>query len=413
MMEFVTAHLELIVWMIAGALVLAGLFLLYLQYQTRKKLSAELTELSKVKKHNVEYELVLKAMKLCTWRIDVPTRTITYESDFRDKVDNYTPAPGTPIREVEKMYTDEYRHRVMSAMNDLIEGKVEEYHEQFKVKIPRSDHSYWSEGFATVSERDAQGKPLVIVGTTMRIDDRKRMENAIITARNQAEEANRLKSAFLANISHEIRTPLNAIVGFSEVLPMVQDEAERAELLALIKENNAKLLSLIDDMVSMSKVESGTANIHKTVFDLNIILHEIANSYQSQPHSDAVVVQTNLPQKTCTIMTDRQKLIEIINHYMTNALKFTRRGSVTLGYDSVKDGKIRVWVQDTGKGIPESELGRIFERFVKLDEFIQGTGLGLSLCRSIAYSLNGNVGVESKVDEGSLFWVELPAEEDE
>lgn len=412
-MEFVTAHLELIVWMIAGALVLAGLFLLYLQYQTRKKLSAELTELSKVKKHNVEYELVLKAMKLCTWRIDVPTRTITYESDFRDKVDNYTPAPGTPIDEVGKMYTEEYRHRVMSAMNDLIEGKVEEYHEQFKVKIPFSDRFYWSEGFATVSECDDQGKPLVIVGTTMRIDDRKRMENAIITARNQAEEANRLKSAFLANISHEIRTPLNAIVGFSEVLPMVQDESERKELMALIKDNNKKLLSLIDDMVSMSKVESGTANIHKTVFDLNIILHEVANSYQTQLHSDTVIVQTRFPQKTCTILTDRQKLIEIINHYMTNALKFTRRGSITLGYDSVKNGKIRIWVQDTGKGIPESELGRIFERFVKLDEFIQGTGLGLSLCRSIAYSLNGNVGVESKVDVGSLFWVELPAEDDE
>lgn len=408
-MEFLIAHLELIVWTIAGAFVLAGLFLMYLQYQTSAKLKSELGELSKVKKHNVEYELVLKAMKLCTWRIDVPTRTITYESDFRDKVDNYTPAPGTPIREVGKMYTDEYRHRVMSAMNDLIEGRVEEFHEQYRVKIPRSNHSYWSEGFATVSERDGQGKPLVIVGTTMRIDDRKRMENAIITARNQAEEANRLKSAFLANISHEIRTPLNAIVGFSEVLPMVQEKAERENLMALIKENNAKLLTLIDDMVSMSKVESGTANILKTSFDLNIILHEVSNNYQSQLHSDTVVVQTRFPQETCTIMTDRQKLTEIVNHYMTNALKFTRRGSVTLGYDPVKNGKIRIWVQDTGKGIPESELDRIFERFVKLDEFIQGTGLGLSLCRSIAYSLNGNVGVESKVDAGSLFWVELPA----
>lgn len=202
---------------------------------------------------------------------------------------------------------------------------------------------------------------------------------------------------------------MNAIVGFSEVLPMVQEKAERENLMALIKENNAKLLTLIDDMVSMSKVESGTANILKTSFDLNIILHEVSNNYQSQLHSDTVVVQTRFPQETCTIMTDRQKLTEIVNHYMTNALKFTRRGSVTLGYDPVKNGKIRIWVQDTGKGIPESELDRIFERFVKLDEFIQGTGLGLSLCRSIAYSLNGNVGVESKVDVGSLFWVELPA----
>ena len=408
MTEYITTHLDILVWMVAIVLFIPGLFLLIFQYRSFTKLKSELKELSKVKKHNVEYEFVLKAMKLCTWRIDVPSRTITYESDFRDKVDSYTPAPGTSIEEMGKIYTDEYRHRVMSAMNDLIEGRTENYHEQFQVKIPHSNYSYWSEGFATVAERDENGKPLMIVGTTMRIDDRKRMESAIITARNQAEESNRLKSAFLANISHEIRTPLNAIVGFSDILPMVQSEAERKNLLALIKENNQKLLSLIDDMVSMSKVESGSSGIHKTSFDLNMILLEVANGYQLQMRNNKVSVQTCFPEESFSIETDRQKLIEIIKHYMNNAVKFTRRGSITLGYDSMKDDKIRVWVKDTGKGIPESELDRIFERFVKLDEFVQGTGLGLSLCRSIAYSLNGSVGVESQVDVGSVFWVELP-----
>lgn len=408
MTEYITTHLDILVWMIAIILLIPGVFLLFFQYKVFTKLKSELKELSKVKKHNVEYEFVLKAMKLCTWRVDVPSRTITYESDFRDKVDSYTLAPDTPIDELGKVYTDDYRHRVMSAMNDLVEGRVDDYHEQFQVKIPHSNYSYWSEAFATVAERDENGKPLMIVGTTMRIDDRKRMENAIITARNQAEEANRLKSAFLANISHEIRTPLNAIVGFSDVLPMVQDEEERKNLIALIKDNNKKLLSLIDDMVSMSKVESGSSDIHKTSFDLNIILLEVTNGYQLQVRNSKVSIQTSFPVESFSIATDRQKLIEIIKHYMNNAVKFTRRGSITLGYDSVKDDKIRIWVKDTGKGIPESELDRIFERFVKLDEFVQGTGLGLSLCRSIAYSLNGSVGVESQVDVGSVFWVELP-----
>jgi signal transduction histidine kinase len=289
-----------------------------------------------------------------------------------------------------------------------MEGRIDEAHEQFEVRLPHSEQVHWEEAYATIEKRDKNGRTLVIVGTLMLIDHQKGIERALIEARNQAEESDRLKSAFLANMSHEIRTPLNAIVGFSDVLSMAQSDDERTELVNLIKQNNVRLLRLFDDMLNMSKLEAGGEAVKKERFDLNQLLMEVADKFADKSKETGIKIEVEGLANTVQPFSDRHRLGEILNQYMDNAMKFTNEGVITLGYH-VNNGLLRVWVRDTGKGIPASHCNdHLFERFVKIDEFVPGTGLGLSICRSLAISIGGKVGVESKQNVGSLFWVEIP-----
>ena len=302
------------------------------------------------------------------------------------------------------------RSLIQHALVELMEGRVDEAHEQFQVRLPHSDQVHWEDAYATIEKRDLNGRAQVIVGTLTLIDSQKEIERALIEARNHAEESDRLKTAFLANMSHEIRTPLNAIVGFSDVLSMAQSDEERAELVALIKQNNARLLRLFDDMTNMSKLEAGGDAVKKARFNLNQLLMEVADGFADKSRETGVKIVVETKPEALQPFSDRHRLREILNQYMDNAMKFTSKGSVTLGYQ-VNDGMLRIWVRDTGRGIPASHCNEhLFERFFKIDDFVPGTGLGLSISRSLAMSIGGKVGVESQQDAGSLFWVEIPIE---
>ena len=383
---------------------------MWLSYQLHlnKELQEELSIMSKIQRHSVEYDLVLKVMKMAIWRIDVQTQTITFESDFRDVVGTFHFSPNTPLEDFFDLVLPQYRSQIQHALQNLMEGRLDEAHEQFQSRLPHSDQIHWQEAYATIEKRDLNGRPQVIVGTLMMIDDQKSIEHALIEARNHAEESDRLKSAFLANMSHEIRTPLNAIVGFSDVLPMAQNDEERAELVNLIKQNNARLLRLFDDMANMAKLEAGIETVKKERFDLNQLLMDVADKFADKSKITGVKIEVETTDNAVYPVSDRNRIREILNQYMDNALKFTTKGTVSLGYQ-MDNGLLRIWVRDTGKGIPANHCNdHLFERFVKVDEFVPGSGLGLSICRSMALSIGGRVGVESKVNVGSLFWVEIP-----
>ncbi len=402
-------RLELLVWVVGIFLIaLAAAALLY-QHSNHRRLRNEMDHYAKVKRHAIEYDLVLKAMKLSVWRIDVPTHTITYESDYREVVGLPIIAPGSSVDLVMNMLKPESRKKVSLGFSQLESGQLDDFHEQYEMILQRGGGSCWGELYATVDQRDVDGKPLTIVGTSMNIDHRKEIEQALIDSRYKAEESDRLKSAFLANMSHEVRTPLNAIVGFSEVLPMAQTEEERNSLIALIKQNNAHLLRLFEDMVSMSRLEAGVDAAKKTHFNLSTLLNEQQDRFTADYQKKGVALRI---EGNTDIMcySDYDRLREILNQYLNNALKFTEKGSVTMGCDVIGD-RLRLWVCDTGKGIPAQYCNnRLFERFVKVDDFIAGTGLGLSICRGLAVSIDGTVGVESKEGEGSLFWVDIAKE---
>ena len=401
-------RLDIMVWIVGVPLLLCAVTWLLYQVRQSRQLEEELSLLSKMQRHSVEYDLVLKVMKMAIWRIDVQTRAITFESDFRDVVGSYHFAPNTPLEAFYDLMLPQYRGKIESALKDLAEGRVEEAHEQFETRMPHSDQIHWEDAYATIEKRDLNGRTQVIVGTLTIIDNQKRIERALIDARNHAEESDRLKSAFLANMSHEIRTPLNAIVGFSDVLSMAQSDEERAELVNLIKQNNTHLLRLFDDMANMSKLEAGDEAVKKERFDLNQLLVDVADKFVDKSKETGVKIEVETMNDAAKPFSDRSRLREILYQYMDNAMKFTTKGVVTLGYQANKD-QLRIWVRDTGKGIPASHCNEhIFERFVKVDEFVPGTGLGLSICRSLALSIGGKVGVESKQGVGSLFWVEIP-----
>ncbi|MBP3778235.1 MAG: PAS domain-containing protein [Prevotella sp.] len=397
------------IWGLGGVAAILLFALIFIQRRTGKRLKGELAELAKIRQGNVEYEFILKAMKLSTWQMDPRRRMITFNNDFRGGQDDHIIPPDSSIDSLVDYLASSDAQRVRTAMDDLCEGRTSYYHQQYRVKSANvKGLTYWEESYATIADRDVDGNPVKIVGTTMIINDRKEMESALIAARNKAEESDRLKTAFLANMGHEIRTPLNAIVGFADLLPVVENEEDRNQLIREIQNNNQKLLRIIDGLVSMSKIEAEAKNLVKSQTNLVEVLSEIAQTYMQMVDSQTVVLATQFPYTELMMTTDVAKLRELVDHLMQNAVKFTLKGSITLGFELIDGEHVRIWVKDTGKGIAEADKERIFERFVKVDEYIPGTGLGLSVAKSHAASLGGTIGVDSRPGEGSTFWVVLP-----
>ena len=399
-------RVDILLWVVGVLIVAATVVLLWWQRREHKKLKRELDLMDGLNKRNVEFEMVLKTMKLSTWKVDVQSQTLTVVSDFRES-NSYAPLPETSASDFFRHILPKDVGRVQEALRQMISGEQEEQYVEYQIMAPGEDQPYWSETYAMVGKHDAAGNPLEIIGVSRRIDEQKRIENELTSALRKAEESDRLKSAFLANISHEIRTPLNAIVGFSDVLPMVEDESERHHLVELIQENNGKLLRMINDIVNISKLESGGHPPTMEDFDLNLLLKEVAGRHRRQNKKDVKII-VERPEPTFVIHSDRMRVNEILEQYMLNALKFTEHGVVVLGYRRLPDNKARIWVHDTGKGIPESQIGHIFEHFVKLDQFVPGTGLGLPLCRTIAQSIEAKLGVSSEEGKGSTFWLDMP-----
>jgi signal transduction histidine kinase len=406
-MLFITlgpSSMVILLWIAGGLIFLALIGMIYRQVAQRKLLEKDLLEIEKMLQTNVEYEFVLKAMRLATWHLDPKMRSVTFDNDFRENNDNYAPQAGTNIDDWIMQMIPVDQARVKKALDDICQGLTDIFYQQYQVKSVHQGKTYWEESYATIVERDAEGTPTKVVGASMRIDGRKEMESALILARNKAEESDRLKTAFIANMGHEIRTPLNAIVGFADLLPMVQDEDDRNNIINEIRLNNQKLLRIVEGLVSMAEIEAGAHSLALAAVDLNSLFMEIAQFYQP---STNVSILTHLPQDELLVHTDQTVLREIVDNLMQNAIKFTFEGTITLGYD-IEGDQVRIWVSDTGMGIAEKDQDRIFERFVKLDEYIPGTGLGLSVVKSHAANLGGTTGVESTLGKGSRFWVLLP-----
>lgn len=303
----------------------------------------------------------------------------------------------------------EDRPRVMQAYRDLADGKIEKVKEEYRV-LANDEKQWkidWIEAQAAVESKDENGMPLTLVGSSLVITERKKMEDELLSAKDRAEESNRLKSAFLANMSHEIRTPLNAIIGFSNILATAEEEQEKQEYINIIESNNTLLLQLISDILDLSKIEAGTLEFCYSNVELNEIISEIESviRYRTEAHGIQLVAQKGLP--SCPIKTEKNRLMQVLNNLLNNASKFTSQGSITFGYE-LRGRELYFYVKDTGCGIPADKANSIFGRFVKLNSFIQGTGLGLSICQTIVEHMGGHIGVESEEGKGSTFWFTIP-----
>lgn len=288
-----------------------------------------------------------------------------------------------------------------------------EIQDSFEYRLQRGDGEWeWFSAQSMYLSQADDGSPYRVVGVCQSIQDHKTVEDNLRAARDKAQESDRLKSAFLANMSHEIRTPLNAIVGFSNLLAngeVAIDSEEGREYVTLINKNSDYLLTLVSDILDLSRIETGTMEYSFAEQSLGRLLSDI---YENNKHTMPEGVEFNLllPPEDIQIETDALRLRQVVNHLICNAVKFTDGGHIDIGYSYPAEGctDVSLFVADTGRGITAEQAGKIFDRFYKGDSFMQGAGLGLSVCKTIIESLGGSIAVSSRPQKGSRFTVQIP-----
>ena len=290
--------------------------------------------------------------------------------------------------------------------NSLLAGESCKIGLELRLDLLNTGEYKWVDLKGVAQEFDERGKVTKILGFIADIQKRRDDEQALIEAKQRAEESDRLKSAFLANVSHEIRTPLNAIVGFSEVIAHTESECEREEYLDIVKANSNLLLHLINDILDLSRIESGKMEFIDENIQMDELCEELRQMHQMRIKNDVKIIFER-PAASLTIVSDSHRLRQLYSNLISNAIKYTEKGSITLGY-KLKGDMMEGYVRDTGSGIPAEKLNNVFGRFEKLDLLKQGFGLGLSICKSILDKMGGEIWVESELGVGSCFYFLIP-----
>ena len=306
-----------------------------------------------------------------------------------------------------KMYPSD-RRRMLEFFCKARVGEAKHFQGEMRIERPGEKGKWnWVRTNVVVNLFEPENGQIELIGVNYDITELKETEAMLIEAKEKAETADRLKSAFLANMSHEIRTPLNAIVGFSSLMGETGDMEEKRQYMAIIEENNDLLLQLISDILDLSKIEAGTFDFVEKELDVNVLCEDIVRfmKMKAKPGVE-VLFDRHLPE--CRIVSDRNRLNQVIANFVNNAIKFTTAGSIRVGYDKVDETHLRFYVADTGLGIEPEMQAQIFDRFIKLNTFVHGTGLGLSISKSIIEQLGGTIGVDSEPGKGSCFWFVLP-----
>lgn len=383
-------------------IVLLSIYCIASTYSYRKKITLLSAEEKKVVKGKLKLDTLLKTQDIRQWDFDVKTKELTLYN-INDVSCSYV------YNEVEFLTTihPEDREAVCAFFVDMLDGQKSRLSIQCREKN-ELDVFRWLDIHVVALEFDKKGNAVKYTGMKRDIDEEKRKAEEMILLRDEAEESNRLKSTFLANMSHEIRTPLNAIVGFSQLLSSAESEEEANEFVRLISINNQLLLKLIGDILDISKIEAGQMEFVTHKVDIVSLLEDIQRIYIPKMPEN-VSLLTEIPDDLMFVETDKMRFTQVISNFLNNAIKYTVRGSITIGYTR-NDKNIRFFVRDTGVGISEENKEKVFQRFTKLNHFVQGTGLGLSICQAIVSRMNGKIGVESEVGKGSEFWFTMPVD---
>ena len=341
--------------------------------------------------------LVLNTASVIPWEVNFATKQITFDDQAIKLADIFKIA----IKEELFAYIQDIRQLIKDNLNKKILSK--------DIHINVGNEVQWFNLKCIIDKRNEFGKPMNIIGAAVNIENQRQIENNLKKAKDIAEKSNRMKSAFLANMSHEIRTPLNAIIGFSGILSQEENlsKEEKEEFVKVVNDNNELLLHLINDILDLAKIDANTLEFIYHKENITEIMKSIITTTKLRMNDSKVKLFVDEMPEMCITYIDKNRLKQVINNYINNAIKFTSEGSISLGY-KYRDEELYFYVKDTGIGIPKDKQAKIFERFVKLNSFKQGTGLGLSICQTIVEKLGGKVGVISEQDKGSTFWFTIP-----
>ncbi len=304
------------------------------------------------------------------------------------------------------------KEREMPLFGQILEGKIDNYRLEKRVK--KKDGSFLWIDLSVTGRRNTEGDIVMFIGMAINITERKTAELELITAKEKAEESNRLKTEFLNNMSHEIRTPMNGIIGFSEMLDKYDLSYEKRKYYAKIVQNSShQLLRIIDDILEISTLETKQIALNEEVFCLNDSLMELFSIFnlKSKERNIPIYLKKSLSDSQCQIISDKTKLNKILSNLLENALKFTSKGFIEMGY-YIKANNLVIYVKDTGIGISPKNHKSIFERFSQEEKGISqnhgGLGLGLSISKENAQLLGGDITLESEKGKGSVFFVTIP-----
>ena len=358
--------------------------------------------------NNYERQLryLLEESNMFMWNFNISELKIRFsrtlrEAEYTETLDEYLSGMSDDDRVVARRNIEEVvgRHEPFSAIHHF-------FH------TPLSDRPTWY-SISGIPLYNENGEVKEYFGIVRDITDLMAVQQQLLKETARAEDSGRLKSAFLANMTHEIRTPLNAIVGFSELLQMVEDDGDRKEFIRILRSNCDILLRLINDILEASDMGQSMTLTPEPI-DLAKEFDDICQTLSQRVQGTEVAFVKDNPYETCPVSLDKGRLQQVLTNFVTNAVKYTTAGHIKLGYRKEMKGKqpgLYFYCEDTGAGIPKEKQSAVFERFVKLNDFVQGTGLGLSICKAIVGKCGGEIGVTSEGEgHGSTFWFWVPKE---
>ena len=387
-----------------------------------QKLSEEIRERARIQRALTKSEAhlsnALRMGKLGHWEYDAKDNLFTFTDEFFAMLRTSAGENGgysmSPESYSEKYVHPEDRHMVTMAIRNLLQASDPGFTGYYEHRILYRDGTAGDVAVRCRVVMDKAGNVKGSLGVNQDISDRKKAEEEILKAKEKAEESDRLKSAFLANLSHEIRTPMNAIVGFTCLLKNNNlSEHDREKYAEMVQQGSTRLLELISEIVDISKLDAGMVSVKNDHFDLNSLLDDLqlqyANSLDNKPVK--ITISAELPEGESIVFSDPGRLNQVLSNLVENAIRFTEEGTIEIGYEVVGD-MLRFHVKDTGRGIDPKDHDMIFERFWQADNhgggLKSGTGLGLSIVKSLVNLMKGEVWVESRSNEGAVFYFTIP-----
>ena len=363
-----------------------------------------------IKNYEAELRYMLEASKMQTWRISLERDTLEFYDGLKTVVRSFN------LKQMQKIFVDQEHEFVKALSNpsEALKKPLVFVCQMYPMVTRSSTENQWVQ-INCIPEFDEQGKLLGAFGVWRNINDLMCKQDQLRKETKRARESGQLKTLFLANMTHEIRTPINAIVGFTEVLSALEGE-DKKEVIQIIKNNCDMLLRLINDILTVSSLESGQMDIRPVEVDFAKSFNELFESLRPRVQEPGVEFIKDNPYATLKIKVDVDRVSQVITNFLTNAVKYTHQGHIKLGYHTETrtiDGKqlegLYVYCEDTGDGIAPESQPKIFDRFYKVDDFVQGTGLGLSICKAFTDACHGDIGVISEgKGKGSMFWMWIP-----